>query len=62
MVPTLVFLARITSGILGLGNPVALLGDLVGASPTNLVRILFFTLLLGPVSEEPGWRGFLTDS
>ena len=62
MVPTLVFLARITSGILGLGNPVALFGDLVGASPTNLVRILFFTLLLGPVSEEPGWRGFLTDS
>jgi membrane protease YdiL (CAAX protease family) len=50
------------SVILGLGNPVALLWDSAGSSPINLVRILFFTLLLGPVSEEPGWRGFFTDS
>ena len=62
MVPTLVFLARIMSAILGLGNPVALLWDIAGSSPVNLVRILLFTLLLGPVSEEPGWRGFFTDS
>ena len=38
MVPILVSLARIMSGILGLGNPVALLWDTAGSSPTNLVR------------------------
>jgi len=61
-VPALVFLARYMSGFLGLGNPAALFADLSAASPWNLLRALFFTLLLGPVSEELGWRGFFTDS
>ena len=62
IIPTLVFLARYMSGLLGLGNPSAILADLYAASPWNIFRVLFFTLLLGPVSEELGWRGFFTDS
>lgn len=52
-------LARSVSGILGLGNPLL---PLPVASTRNIFLLFSFTLLLGPVSEELGWRGFFTDT
>jgi len=62
VIPFMVFISRSLSGILGWGNPMAVLLSVLAVSPWNIIPILFFILLLGPVSEELGWRGFFTDS
>lgn len=39
----------------------SLSGNLTGHSPAFILLTLLFIVILGPVSEEPGWRGYALD-
>jgi len=36
-------------------------GNLLGSSPALIPLTLLFIAILGPISEEPGWRGYALD-
>jgi uncharacterized protein len=60
--PTALVLAYLIVGLTSLGPvDLASLGSFVGHSPAFILLSVLFIAILGPISEEPGWRGYALD-